>query len=301
MLAITVTLLTALYLLGPDFVSRFILGFVVPRRVLQQNKSEEIARAVITALIPLTVAVLWTSWQHAIVWHNIKPDLKTVFTGLYSEQAFRGNEGGFFAASKSVWFANLAIAWRLYAILIVYSIGVDLIILNYGAIRNSKWCSKAPWIRGLLATFILPRVSEWHVLLTKFSHRKSTRITADIFTKSNILYRGRIARPFLEPDGSLSGLLLSSPQRYDRQAFVEDKKAGKKPNKDDYWRDMPSNTFLMLASEISTINLRQYDDFVDPDLLRRMEGILQAKLTAAFADLSPGSTSLAKPPVIPAS
>jgi hypothetical protein len=301
MLAITVSLLTAIYLLGPDFISRLILGFVVPRRVLQQNKSEEIARAVLTALIPLTLAVLWTAWHHPGLWESIKPDLKTVFAGLYSETDFKADPPGFFRAAKSVWLANLSVAWRLYALLIAYAIVVNLIILNYGAIRNSKWASKAPWRRSLLATFILPRVSEWHVLLTTFSHKKSTRITADVFTKSGVLYRGRIEKPFLGPDGSLTGLLLSSPQRYDRTVFVEHKKAGKNPNKDDYWRDIPSNTFLMLASEISTINLRQYDKLVDAEFLRRVEEILHAKLTAGFADASRSAQSQAKTPDAPAS
>ena len=82
---------------------------------------------------------------------------------------------------------------------------------------------------------------------------------------------------------------------------MEHKKAGKNPNKDDYWRNIPSNTFLMLASEISTINLRQYEDVVDAEFLRRVEEILQSKLTAAFADVSRLAQAQAKRANPPAS
>jgi hypothetical protein len=297
MLAITVSLLTAIYLLGPDFFSRLILGFVVPRRLIQQSKSEEIARAVLTALIPLTLAVLWTAWHQTVVWPSLKPELKTVFSGLYSEKAFDKNPDAFFGAAKAVWSANWSIAWRLYAMLITYSILVDVVIVNYGRIRNSKWFD-GERRKKALAIFVLPRVSEWHILLTQFSHKKSTRVTADIFTKSDVLYRGRIEKPFLGPDGSLSGLLISGPLRYDRQRYLEDKKAGKNPNKDEYWRGIPSNTFLMLASEISTINLRQYDDPADAEFLSQIEAILNAKLTAVFAE-PPWSMGTEQPPQSP--
>jgi hypothetical protein len=281
MLAITVSLLTAIYLLGPGFVSQVILGFVVPRRTIQQGRSEEIARAVLTAAIPLCLAVLWTVWHHAVMWQDIKPDLKTVFSGLYSEKIFEQDPTAFFRAAKSASLANWSLVWRLYALLITYSVAVNIIILNYGAIRNSKWFGKAAWRKQALAIFVLPRVSEWHVLLTTFSHKKSTRITADILTRSDVLYRGTIEKPFLAPDGSLSGLLISDPFRYERQRFLDDKKAGNNPDKDQYWRKIPSNTFLMIAAEISTINLRRYDP-EDAELISRIEQILNEKLTAQW-------------------
>src|SRR6266481_1837659 len=281
MLAITISLLTAIYLVGPDFASRLILGFVVPRRIIQQGKSEEIARAILTAIFPLCLAVVWTVRLHVVMWSSIKSDLKVVFAGLYSEKFFDNDQAGFFRSANSVSGANWSVAWRLYALLIVYMVVVDIIIANYGAIRNSK-CFAADWRKKVLAIFVLPRVSEWHVLLTDFSHKKSTRIMADILTKSDILYRGMIEKPFLSPDGSLSGLLLSGPFRYDRQRYIEDKKSGKNVDKDQYWRKIPSLTFLILATEISTINLRH--DPVDRDLLNRIQAILKQKLTAAFAE-----------------
>jgi hypothetical protein len=293
MLAITVSLLTAIYLLGPDLVSRFILGFVVPRRIIQQSKGEEIARAVLTAAIPLSLAIMWTVWHHAVTWQDIKPDFKTVFSGLYSEKLFDCDPEGFFKAARSVSRANWSVTWRLYSLLIVYSIVVDFVILNYGAIRNSKWFDKRDWRKKVLAIFILPRVSEWHVLLTSFSHQKSTRITADILTKSDVLYRGTIEKPFLDPGGSLSGLLISDPFRYDRQRYVDDKKTGNAADKDVYWRKIPSNTFLMLAAEIATINLRRYDT-EDVELNRRIQQILNEKLTVQWSPSPDNPISIRK-------
>jgi hypothetical protein len=296
MLALVITLLTALYLVGPDFVSRLILGWVVPRRIIQQSRSEEVARAILTSLIPLTGAVLWASLRHAVVWESVKPALKTVFSGLYSEKMFEADPSAFFSAAKAAWFANLSIAWRLYLLLIAYAFLRDIILVNYGAIRNSQ-SFRTAWSKQVLAFFVLPGVSEWYILLSSFSYKKSTLITVDILTKSGVLYRGTIEKPFLGPDGSLSGILLSNPERYERERYLDDVKAGKNPNKDEYWRKIPSQTFFVFASEISNINLRHYPDPTNAAWIKSIETLLDKKISALWGERTskPSSESASSP------
>jgi hypothetical protein len=55
-LALVVTIAFALYILGPDLFSRFVLGFTVPRRNVNLTRGEEVSRAIIWAIA--TIAVL---------------------------------------------------------------------------------------------------------------------------------------------------------------------------------------------------------------------------------------------------
>jgi hypothetical protein len=285
-LTLTISLLTALYLLGPDFVSRYILTFAVPRRIIQQTRTEEFARAISTAIFPLLLALAWIYLRHVVSWAAIKGDIQTVFSGLQSEKIFEHDPAHFYAAAKAAFRANWSLTWRLYILLIAYSVAVNVVILNYGAIRNLKFFRENRSARKALATFILPRVSEWHVLLTRFSHSKTTRITADLLTKADVLYRGIIEEPLLlAPDGSLSGILLSGPPfRFDRQGYLAAKNANPATahNKDLYWKEIPSHTFFIAASEIVTINLRKYEDA--PDELEKLLGeILNKRVVAKWA------------------
>ena len=275
MLALTLSLITAVFLLGPDLISRYILGFVAPKRTIDQSKSEEIMRAILTALFPLAVAVLWIQLRHVVDWNGNRSDLQNFFSGIYSEKFFEDSPPRFFGAAGTFCWISWAFAWRLYAVLIVYAVGIDVLIWKYGNIRHSWPFAKSASARNLLATFILPRISEWHVILKSFSHKKSADIRADVLTKGNVLYRGRIERLLLERDGSLAGLYLLQTYRYRREHYLDDVKAGKNPNPEQYWKIVPSHGFLVMASDISTINLRQYDPPADPELARRLQEILK--------------------------
>src|SRR5207248_4559891 len=96
MLALVVTLLTAIYLLGPDLLSRFILGFVVPRRKIQQTPSEEIARAILTAAFPLLIACVGIITRHVVDWAAVKPQLQIFFADIISDKLFEQSPEQFF-------------------------------------------------------------------------------------------------------------------------------------------------------------------------------------------------------------
>jgi hypothetical protein len=64
----------------------------------------------------------------------------------------------------------------------------------------------------LIRTFILPNISEWHLLLTSFNwpRREDVDVSIDILQNDGILYQGRVADYFIDPDGKLTGILLEN-------------------------------------------------------------------------------------------
>jgi hypothetical protein len=286
MLALTLTLITAVYILGPDLISRYILGFVVPRRSIQQTSSEEISRAIITAAIPFGLAVAWVTLRHVVVWTDVKSDVQTYLAAILSQKFLDDHTPQFFQSTKTVLRIFGAVAWRLYVLLIVYAITVNILIINYGELRNSKWMGKHSTLRKIFAAFVLPRISSWHILLKSVSHRKSVDIRVDVMTKRDILYRGTVEELMLAPDGALSGLLITKPFRYQREKFLDDfkkysqgSKTEAEPHTDNYWKKIPGHAFLIMSDDIETINLRSYERS-DQELLNRLGQILKRPLSA---------------------
>ena len=287
MLALTLTLITAVYILGPELISRYILGFVVPRRTIQQTSSEEISRAIVTATVPFVLAVAWVTLRHVVVWGDVKSNTQIYLAAILSEKFFDEHTSQFFQSAKTVAQIFGAVAWRLYLLLMVYAVFVNILIVNYGELRNSKWMSRHPGWRGILAAFVLPRISPWHILLRSVSDRKSVDIRVDVMTKRDILYRGTVQELMLAPDGALSGLLLTKPFRYQREKFLEDlkryspgSKTETKPHTDNYWKEIPGHAFLIMSDDIETINLRSYERR-DKELLNRLEKILKITVSTA--------------------
>lgn len=137
MLALVVTLFFALYVLGPDLLSRWMLGFIVQRRNLVQTKSEEVTRAVIWAVFPLLFAY-WSASHHGGLWAvGTLDEIKTFFSGIYSESFFLANRAQFFHATHAIILMNYCVLWRLYTIVLLASLALDGAIWKYGRIRHS--------------------------------------------------------------------------------------------------------------------------------------------------------------------
>lgn len=256
MLVLTFTVLAAIYLFGPDLLWRWILSFVVPRRTLVQTRGEEITRAVLVALVPLLLAVFWAIRSGAIHWQAQLPDLECFFAGIYSQQYFDEHRVEFFHAVRTVLLFNWALIVRLYTILLAVTISLVFLIKNYGRLRTLTFFRKHEWAKDLLATLVIPRVSEWYVFLSRFGlPSRQYKIVADVLTGSGILYKGDLEKAILAPDGSFSGVLLSDPARFRREEFLEHLKEGKEPSPNDYWTKIAGKTFIVLAKDISTINL----------------------------------------------
>jgi hypothetical protein len=254
MLALLVSFLVAVYILGPDLISRWVLGFVVPRKNLVQSRGEEVTRAILWAAIPLGAAVWWASWTGAIQRHGGVADVQMVFSGLESDAFFRDHRPEFFASLRAFFGMNLCLLWRLYGLVIGFSIIFNLLILRYNRIWG-RFSSR--WIRSFLSTIVLPRVSEWHVLLSGMLLPPGRfMLTADVLTKANALYQGRVQDKMLNPDGSLHSVTLANPRRFLREEFQAARQADEDARSTDFWISIPGNLFVMMGSDIANLNLK---------------------------------------------
>jgi hypothetical protein len=135
-IALVATLLVAFYVLGPDLIARWVLGFIVPRKNLVQTKSEEIARGVVWAILPFSLA--W-SLRHVgplSMPINSKMDLQVFFSGLYSESYFNAHRQEFFSAANSFIKLNICVLARLYAVVLIVATLIDFGISRYGRMRH---------------------------------------------------------------------------------------------------------------------------------------------------------------------
>jgi hypothetical protein len=274
----------AVYLLGPDLVSRFFLGFVCQRRAIVQTKSEELTRAIAWAVIPLAIAYLWAEHLGPLNYYLRPHDWSTFFSGLANDNYFENNRGQFIAAAADIWDWNVCLLWRLYLIVALFWIGFDVIIIFYGRIREN-----APrFLKKVLAYFILPRVSEWYIYLSGMLTRaRDLEVHADVLTRKDGLYSGRVVDKSLAADGSLAFITLASPRRFRRAEYLDAKHLENRaePVKpEDFWVKVDGESFIIMASDISTLNVRHSSvenivrDKVITDKLRALVEEYQRKI-----------------------
>ena len=144
-------------------------------------------------------------------------------------------------------------------------------MFGYIASRFAKLKEEKKWYQGIAQHLLLPSISEWHLILTDFGIPTDTprEIEADVLTLDNLLYQGKVGDYFLDDDGNLSGVLLSNPSRFDREAYVKHKDANLQASirtgvpekrfaapKASYWKPIPSATLYIPANRIANINVR---------------------------------------------
>ena len=78
---------------------------------------------------------------------------------------------------------------------------------------------------------------------------------ADVLTKGDVLYDGRVVDKMLTSDGGLAALTLGDPRRFRREEYWQLSEGCRiKPvKKADFWTRIPGKTFIIMASEISTV------------------------------------------------
>jgi hypothetical protein len=112
----------------------------------------------------------------------------------------------------------------------------------------------------LTRKFILPNLSEWHVLLTGFNWPKGVLVVADVLQNDDHLYRGRVEDYFVDSDGKFSGILLRNVDRFDRYAYrkAQDLAGENSPilASDNYWKSIPSKNFYIAQGAIANLNIR---------------------------------------------
>jgi hypothetical protein len=85
---------------------------------------------------------------------------------------------------------------------------------------------------------------------------KESVIQVDVLTKMDLLYRGILLEHQLSGDGSLVNITLQQARKFRRDELIADRSAGAKPDAEPYWTPISGEVFVILASEIATINLQ---------------------------------------------
>jgi hypothetical protein len=252
-LALLVSFLIAVYLLGPDLIARWAADLVVFRKTRVESHAQEVARAIIAAAIPLGIAIVWARWSGAMWARGTQTDVETVFSALQSDNFFQTHHQQFFTSLYAFFWMNYAILWRLYLIVFVACVVRIVIVLNY----NRVWRRlHKRWMRTLLAT-VVPRISEWDLLFSDMLLPEgSFRIMADVLTRTGGLYQGTVQDRMLNSDGTLQSITLANPRRFERNDFRKAKAEDLETVPDEFWFNIPGNLFIVMASDIANLNLR---------------------------------------------
>ncbi|QNI36806.1 hypothetical protein [Edaphobacter albus] len=253
MLALLVSFLIAVYLLGPNLIARWAADLVVFRKTRSQSHAEEVARSILAAAIPLLLAIAWARWTGALWARGTQADVEIVFSALQSDNFFQTHHAQFFTSLYAFFWMNYAILWRLYFLVMIACLVRILVVLNYNRIWRHL---DKRWMRTLLAT-IVPRISEWDLLFSDMLLPEgSFRIMADVLTKTGGLYQGAIQDRMLNADGSLQSITLANPRRFERAEFRKAKAEDLATTAEEYWFNVPGNLFIVMASDIANLNLR---------------------------------------------
>jgi len=135
--------------------------------------------------------------------------------------------------------------------------GAGFLAANYAKYKHE------PFYKSLADRILFSYISPWHPLLTPYLFSdQATTVQADIFCTNNVLYQGTVTQHFLN-EGKLTGIVLSNPRRFDHELYVAHRaewdKAPEprpdKPDKEKYWRTIPSESLYIFADKIFNMNL----------------------------------------------
>jgi hypothetical protein len=243
-----------------------------------QSKSEEVARALFWCFLPLLIAWWWASHLGQLAACGGEREIETVFSSLYSESFFSAHRAEFFHAVAAFFWMNWCLLWRLYAIVVLVSAGFLGMIQWYGPIRQRL--SGHEHLRSLLAILVLPRVSDWHVLLSRMLlPSKDPQMFVDVLTKSDQLYQGQLSDKTLGPDGTLINITLAKPSKFRRDRYVAAVNADPNVAPQDFWKRIPGDIFVVMASDIATLNVRyvpsKLTSETDPNVIKTLQALMR--------------------------
>jgi hypothetical protein len=265
-LALVLTLILALYVLGPDLFSRVVVSWFAPARPRIRNRGEEVARAVLISAIPVGITyVVEHCWLNHFTNRNV---LRDFLYGLYGETSLAGHADAFIAAAINIAKVNF---WHLllpsYLLVFVWSVGLGLLIRNYGRLlRRYENCPKK---KALVSALVRPRAAEWHLKLSQnLLPSRAHYIQIDVLALPDVLFSGTLAEHHIEPDGSLVSVTLTKPRKYRREELLEARKASnysQEMDKEQFWTDIPGRSFILMADKIISMNV----NYIDPASLKR--------------------------------
>ena len=310
MIALVTTCFLIFYILVPGVLFRFLSSWFVPLKLFERTRTQEATFAVAVALLPFAAA-LFGVWNLPVMRHLPFPivegtfserrqDYRRVATLLSSSDASRlllasplpspgsastspsPNEANWRSLNRVLRRQGRFLAWY-FTFVAIEGICFGLLAKRYGDWQSDPARHRVPlWF---IRTFILPNISEWHLLLTSFNWptKEDVDVSIDILQNDGFLYQGRVSDYFIGTDGKLTGILLENVNRFDREAFHD---AQKSPDAEQpissaiFWKPIPGSRFYIGQSSIANLNVR----FVarDQTLISLAEKILDAEDTNTY-------------------
>jgi len=228
LIALVSTYFLVFYILIPGAVFRFSSSLFVRLKLFQRTRTQEATFAVAVAILPFALALAGV-WYAPVLRHHPfdiqegsfaqrRQDYRRVASILTSSDASRqlaitspaDNSSPTAISSTANNVANWAALNRVlrrqarfltwyFAFLAAEGMAFGFLASKYGDWQETRTTG---FIRGLLRAylwfarkFVLPNVSEWHMLLTSFNVPRKDKlfVAADILQNDGNLYKGRIA------------------------------------------------------------------------------------------------------------
>jgi hypothetical protein len=272
-IALVFSALVAIYLLVPNALFRFCLGLFLPIRAFQGVKAEEITRAVVTLIVLFAVALsmVWYvpgckshPWEFPDTVQQRAADYAIVAGGLYSEALFKEYGQNFWPPFWRTLERQARFVVWYYLVVTLVAVGLGLLSRYYGHLRRNRFFS---WFADV---YLLPQITQWHAILTGFTFPGKTTVKADVLMTDDTLYSGEVADYFLGNDGSLGGLFLRNPRRFDRPRYLKEQADwGTTRPREKYWRNIPSAKLYLIGSHIVNLNLNYEPRTATTDVLKK--------------------------------
>jgi hypothetical protein len=312
MIALVTTCFLVFYILVPGVLFRFLTSWFVPLKLFERTRTQEATFAVAVALLPFALALLGV-WKLPVLRHLPFPivegtssersqdyqrvaailtssDASKLLGYLPSGQTSTPMRDASSGATDVNWRAVNRVLRRQARFLTWYFVFIAVEGFCFGLLarKYGDWQSDPKRYRSglwLVRTFVLPNISEWHLLLTSFNWPKKEDIdvSVDILQNDGHLYQGRVADYFIDSAGKLTGILLENVNRFDREAYNDAVKvsAAEQPiSSAAFWKTIPGSRFYIGQSSISNLNVR----FVarNQTLISLAEKILDAEDTNTY-------------------
>jgi hypothetical protein len=288
MIALLTTYFLVFYVFIPGALFRVPASFFLRLKLFQLTKIQEVTFAIQVALLPflISLVLVWFVWPATVFPCGFVSssdvrggDYRAVTQLVLASDSTKllssagGTSGTWSALARVIRRQIRTLSW-LYLLTILE--GSCFIYLAY---RYGDWRVKHKWYETFATKFIIPRISEWQVLLTPFIFpRVPERIVfGDILSSDGTLYRGEVAAYFLDLNGSLSGIQMEFVERFKKKQFDEaiaihqerskeaplvkltdsrgeDYEKGK-VDPEHYWKVIPGANFYIPASQVVNVNL----------------------------------------------
>lgn len=280
MIALFSTYFLVFYILIPGILFRFATSLFVRLKLFQRTRTQEATFAVAVAILPFAIALLGVWYVPGLQQYPFpnanaslaerRQDYHRIASLLTSSDASKLLNSTTASAAASArdtnWAALNRVLRRQARFLTWYFALIVLEGFFFGrfARKYGDWQSHAENYRirlWFIRTFVLPSISEWHMLLTDFNFpkRNDLFVSVDVLQGDGLLYKGRVVEYFIDSDGKLTGILLKDVVRFDRQSYHDAKSAAANPDDifaDDYWKNIPSQHFYIGHGSISNLNVR---------------------------------------------